>query len=181
MLSHHTKRRRLAAPQTLDVHGHDVCVPGVRTIRHAGNVRRGDDVRQSEQWIVGRNWLTPEDVESGATQMPADERPLESRLIDEWSPRHVDDAGASRERGERPRIHQTTSRCAQRNTDDEDVADAECLIPIRERMNLRLNADFFNVFNHPGNPNNVGSDGMESTRSSGNSPRTLQLSLRLTF
>ena len=56
------------------------------------------------------------------------------------------------------------------------------VIPIRERMNLRLNADFFNVFNHPGNPSSVGSDGMESRRSSGNnSPRTLQLSLRLTF
>jgi hypothetical protein len=55
------------------------------------------------------------------------------------------------------------------------------VIPIRERINLRLNADFFNVFNHPGNPNSVGSDGMESTRSSGNSPRTLQLSMRLTF
>jgi len=55
------------------------------------------------------------------------------------------------------------------------------VIPIKERVNLRLNADFFNVFNHPGNPNSVGADGMEVTQSSGNSPRTLQLSLRLTW
>jgi len=54
-------------------------------------------------------------------------------------------------------------------------------ISIKENVRLRINADFFNVFNHPGNPNNVGSDGMETTRSSGNSPRTLQLSMRLTF
>ena len=55
------------------------------------------------------------------------------------------------------------------------------MIAIKESVRLRINADVFNVFNHPGNPNSVGSDGMESTRSSGNSPRTLQLSLRLSF
>jgi hypothetical protein len=55
------------------------------------------------------------------------------------------------------------------------------VIAIRESMFLRINADFFNVFNHPGNPNSITGDGMETTRSSGNSPRTLQLSLRLTF
>jgi hypothetical protein len=55
------------------------------------------------------------------------------------------------------------------------------VIAIKESVRLRINADVFNVFNHPGNPNSVGSDGMESTRSSGNSPRTLQLSLRLSF
>jgi hypothetical protein len=55
------------------------------------------------------------------------------------------------------------------------------VIAIKERVNLRFNADFFNVFNHPGNGNSVTADGVESTRSSGNSPRTLQLSLRLSF
>jgi hypothetical protein len=55
------------------------------------------------------------------------------------------------------------------------------VVPINERANLRINADFFNVFNHPGNANNITADGMLSTRSSGNSPRTLQLSLRVTF
>jgi hypothetical protein len=52
---------------------------------------------------------------------------------------------------------------------------------IYERVTVRVNADFFNVFNHPGNPNSIGSNGMLSTRSSGNSPRTLQLSLRISF
>jgi len=54
-------------------------------------------------------------------------------------------------------------------------------IPIKERFSFRLQCDFFNVFNHPGNPNSVGSTGMLSTQSSGNSPRTLQLSGRLTW
>jgi hypothetical protein len=54
-------------------------------------------------------------------------------------------------------------------------------IPINERFNARLNVDFFNVLNSPGNPNSVGSTGMLATRNSGQSPRTLQLTLRLTW
>jgi hypothetical protein len=54
-------------------------------------------------------------------------------------------------------------------------------IPINERFNLRLNADFFNVLNAPGNPNSIGSTGMLATRNSGNAPRQLQLTLRLTW
>jgi len=52
-------------------------------------------------------------------------------------------------------------------------------IPINERFKLRLNGDFFNVFNHPNNPNSVGGDGFLNCRSSGSDPRVLQLSLRL--
>jgi hypothetical protein len=49
-----------------------------------------------------------------------------------------------------------------------------------ERAKLRLNADFFNVFNTPGNdPGSIGSDGVQSARWSGNTPRELQLTLRL--
>jgi hypothetical protein len=44
-----------------------------------------------------------------------------------------------------------------------------------------LNADFFNVLNHPGNPNTVGSTGILSTRNSGQGSRTLQLTLRLNW
>jgi hypothetical protein len=51
--------------------------------------------------------------------------------------------------------------------------------PIRERLTLRFAADFFNVFNHPGNPNSVGGDGFLNCRASGTNPRVLQLSLRL--
>jgi hypothetical protein len=54
-------------------------------------------------------------------------------------------------------------------------------IPINERFRVRINVDFFNVLNHPGNPNSVGSTGMLSTRNSGNSARTLQLTARLTW
>ncbi len=54
-------------------------------------------------------------------------------------------------------------------------------IPIGERFNLRFNADFFNVLNHPGNPNSVGADGIMSTRNSGQAARELQLTLRLTW
>jgi hypothetical protein len=53
-------------------------------------------------------------------------------------------------------------------------------IPISERFNLRFAADFFNVFNHPGNPNSVGGDGFLNCQSSGAAnPRILQLSLKL--
>ncbi len=55
------------------------------------------------------------------------------------------------------------------------------MVPLTERVNLRINADWFNVLNHPGNPNTVGADGFLSTRASGNGPRTLQLTLRLTW
>jgi hypothetical protein len=53
--------------------------------------------------------------------------------------------------------------------------------PIKESFRFRLQVDFFNVLNHPGNPNSVGSTGILSTQSSGNSPRTLQLSGRMTW
>jgi len=54
-------------------------------------------------------------------------------------------------------------------------------IPFGERFNVRFNADFFNVLNHPGNPNSVSSTGILSTRNSGQSARELQLTLRLTW
>jgi hypothetical protein len=54
-------------------------------------------------------------------------------------------------------------------------------IPITERVSTRLNADFFNVLNHPGNPNSVGNTGILSTQASGNGPRQLQLTLRVTW
>jgi hypothetical protein len=54
-------------------------------------------------------------------------------------------------------------------------------VPIGERFNLRFNADFFNVLNHPGNPNSIGGDGVLSTRNSGQAARELQLTLRLSW
>ena len=52
-------------------------------------------------------------------------------------------------------------------------------VPISEQFRLRINADFFNVLNHPGNLNNIATTGILSTRNSGNAARTLQLTLRL--
>ncbi len=54
-------------------------------------------------------------------------------------------------------------------------------IPLKERFNFRLNIDFFNVLNHPGNPSGVGSNGVLSTRNSGSSARVAQLTLRLSW
>ena len=54
-------------------------------------------------------------------------------------------------------------------------------IPITERFRVRFNADFFNVLNHPGNPNSIGGTGILATRNSGNAARTMQLTLRLTW
>jgi len=50
---------------------------------------------------------------------------------------------------------------------------------VTERMNLRFNVDFFNVFNNPGNNSGVSSDGVLRTNTSGNAARTAQLSMRL--
>jgi len=56
-------------------------------------------------------------------------------------------------------------------------------VPITERVNLRVNADFLNnVFNMPGLalPATL-TDGIITTRTNGNAPRVLQLTMRLTW
>lgn len=53
--------------------------------------------------------------------------------------------------------------------------------PIKEKIALRLNIDLFNALNMPGTPTGVGGDGLVSTRTSGNSARQLQLTLRLNW
>ncbi len=50
-----------------------------------------------------------------------------------------------------------------------------------EHWNVRLNADFFNVLNAPGNPNSIGGDGFLATRTSGSGARTLQMGARITW
>jgi hypothetical protein len=52
-------------------------------------------------------------------------------------------------------------------------------VSINERVSLRFNADFFNVFNHPGNRIIVDATGVLSTRYSGQTARQVQLTLRL--
>jgi hypothetical protein len=55
-------------------------------------------------------------------------------------------------------------------------------VHLTEKMLLRINADFLNnVFNMPGTPNPSGTSGLISTQGSANSPRTLQLTGRITF
>ncbi|MEX2264386.1 MAG: TonB-dependent receptor [Bryobacteraceae bacterium] len=54
-------------------------------------------------------------------------------------------------------------------------------VPITETVNLRFNADFFNVLNIAGNPNITGGNFMLSTVTSGQSARELQLTLRLSW
>jgi hypothetical protein len=51
---------------------------------------------------------------------------------------------------------------------------------LTERARLRFNADFFQVLNNPGLPT-PGTNGILSTQNSNNSPRDLQLTLRLTW
>jgi hypothetical protein len=55
------------------------------------------------------------------------------------------------------------------------------VIPINERLKLRLNMDFFNVFNMPGNPLPDASTGILSLQNSNNSPRELQWTMRLNW
>ena len=54
-------------------------------------------------------------------------------------------------------------------------------VRLREQTELRFSADFFNVFNHPGNPNTVGGDGFLNTRNSGSAARIVQLGLRVNW
>jgi hypothetical protein len=54
-------------------------------------------------------------------------------------------------------------------------------IKFKERYDIRFNADFFNVLNHPGNPNAIGGDGVLTTNASGQRARELQLTLRLSW
>jgi hypothetical protein len=54
------------------------------------------------------------------------------------------------------------------------------VVTLTESVRLRINADWFNVLNHPGNANSIGG-GILSTNISGNSARLLQLSMRLTW
>ena len=55
------------------------------------------------------------------------------------------------------------------------------VLPITERVNLRFNVDAFNALNMQGYTNPNATDGTESLLSSANSPRQLQLTLRLNF
>lgn len=54
------------------------------------------------------------------------------------------------------------------------------VFPIKEGMNLRFNADAFNALNVQG-WNNPGTNGVETNLSSYNTPRQIQLTMRLTF
>ena len=54
-------------------------------------------------------------------------------------------------------------------------------VGLTERISLRFNIDFFNVFNNPNNPTGVSGDGILATRNSGSGARVTQLGLRLTW
>ena len=55
------------------------------------------------------------------------------------------------------------------------------IIPLNDRLKLRLNMDFFNVFNMPGTPMPNAGTGIISLQNSNNSPRQLQWTLRLSW
>jgi len=54
-------------------------------------------------------------------------------------------------------------------------------LSFKERLNLRVQFDFFNVFNHPGDSPSAGSNGIVTTDTNANSPRVVQLSARFTW
>jgi hypothetical protein len=54
-------------------------------------------------------------------------------------------------------------------------------ITFRERVNFRIGADFFNVFNIAGNPNSIGGDGFLNAQNSGNAARVLQFNGRISW
>jgi hypothetical protein len=52
---------------------------------------------------------------------------------------------------------------------------------LKERAKFRIQFDFFNVFNVPGNPWSAGSDGVVGTWTNANTARVMQISARLTW
>jgi hypothetical protein len=54
-------------------------------------------------------------------------------------------------------------------------------VNISEKVTLRFNVDFFNVFNNPNNPTGVSANGVLNTRNSGSAARTTQLTARLSW
>ncbi|MEK7406397.1 MAG: hypothetical protein AAB225_14950, partial [Acidobacteriota bacterium] len=54
-------------------------------------------------------------------------------------------------------------------------------VRVTERVEIRFNADFFNVLNNPGTPQPSSTSGIISLQNSANSPRELQLTLRLAW
>jgi hypothetical protein len=55
------------------------------------------------------------------------------------------------------------------------------VFPIKKQMNLRLNFDAFNAFNHQGDTNPGTTDGIANFLSSVNTSRELQITARFTF
>jgi Carboxypeptidase regulatory-like domain len=55
------------------------------------------------------------------------------------------------------------------------------VFPIKNEMNLRVNFDAFNAFNHQGNTNPDPTDGIANSLASYNTSRQLQITARLTF
>lgn len=55
------------------------------------------------------------------------------------------------------------------------------VIPLTERVKLRVNMDAFNVLNMPGMPMPDAATGILSLRNSNNGPRQLQWTLRLSW
>jgi len=54
-------------------------------------------------------------------------------------------------------------------------------VRVGEAVRVRLNIDAFNVFNNPGIPTGVGSNGLVSTRESGKGSREMQFTLRVSW
>ena len=52
-------------------------------------------------------------------------------------------------------------------------------VKVNDRVSVRVNVDFFNVFNNPNNPNSIGGDGVLAVRNSGSGARVTQLGMRL--
>jgi hypothetical protein len=52
-------------------------------------------------------------------------------------------------------------------------------VQIKEQLALRVNIDFFNIFNHPNNTTSIGGNGILSLRNSGSGARVMQLGIRL--
>lgn len=63
---------RLTSAKLFDVDGDCISYLSIGKIGDSGHVRCGHDVGQGEQRVIRREWLRPEDIRAGSTQVPAD-------------------------------------------------------------------------------------------------------------
>src|SRR5260221_12659216 len=118
---------REALKETADVRGGDAGHGAARLVRGRADVRRDDDVREGEEpWIDGG--LVLEDVESGAAEVVALQGVAESVLVDDLSPRRIDEERSMFHALPRCGVGGVVRLAGERHMDGDDVTRGQQLV-----------------------------------------------------